>query len=246
MFCIYCGTRLPENAAFCPVCGTKVAIIKAAEKEGPSGKRMHAIVCASCGSGNLKRINKTEYLCEHCGSRFFNEESGDVMSPEEKKAELLSVFAEADNHAGKGDYQAELIALRKGLKLLPEDSTLLLKLGRASSRLGLVQEAMEYYHKAEKVNPDDPIVYVNQAVEYLKQDMPAEAKPLLEKAFALIETDPMSASVADTAVSYSNYALCIGKLGDRAGAKKYLAIAKKKGCKEHTIDYVCKALKIRI
>ncbi len=24
MFCIYCGARLPEKAAFCPACGAKV------------------------------------------------------------------------------------------------------------------------------------------------------------------------------------------------------------------------------
>ena len=62
----------------------------------------------------------------------------------------------------------------------------------------------------------------------------------------LIEADPMSASAADVAVTFSNYALCIGTLGDLTGAKKYLTMAKKKGCSPRTIDYVCQALKIRI
>lgn len=30
------------------------------------------------------------------------------MSPGEKQAKLLLLFSEADGHAGKGDYQAEL------------------------------------------------------------------------------------------------------------------------------------------
>ena len=38
------------------------------------------------------------------------------MSDEEKKAKLLTVFAEADNYAAKGDYQAELSTLSKGLQ----------------------------------------------------------------------------------------------------------------------------------
>ena len=63
---------------------------------------------------------------------------------------------------------------------------------------------------------------------------------------AMIEADPMSASTADAAVTYANYAFCIGKLGDLAGARKYLTIAKKKGCNEQTLDYFCKALKIRV
>ena len=53
MFCIYCGTRIPDHAAFCPACGAKVAVVKVEEKERPPG--MRAAVCASCGSNNLKR-----------------------------------------------------------------------------------------------------------------------------------------------------------------------------------------------
>lgn len=244
MFCIYCGTRIPDKGLFCPACGAKAAVIKVEEKERPSG--MRAVVCASCGSSNLKRIGKGEYLCEHCQSRFITDESDDLISQEEEKAKLLAIFAEAEKHVENGDYQAELTALIKGLELMPEDGTLLLKLGRACGRLGLIQEAMEYYRKAEKASPDDPIVYVNQGVEYLKQDMLAEARPMFEKALAMIKADPMSASAADVAVTYSNYALCIGKLGDLAEARKYLAAAKKKGCNSKTIDYVCRTLKIRV
>ena len=95
MFCIYCGTRIPENAAFCPACGTKVAVIRVEEKEKPSGKDMRAVVCAACGSGNLKRIGNGEYLCEHCGSRFLTGEADDGKSPEEKKANgIIQCFEE--------------------------------------------------------------------------------------------------------------------------------------------------------
>ena len=244
MFCIYCGTRIPEHAAFCPACGAKVAVVNVEEKERPTG--MRAAVCASCGSNNLKRVGKGEYLCEHCGSRFFTEEEDDVLSPEEKKAKLLAVFAEAEGCADKGDHQAELSVLSKGLELVPDDCTLLLKLGRACAKLHLVQETMDYYRKAEKANPNDPIVYVNQAVEYLKLDMPAEAKPLLEKALDMMDADPLSASAGDTAVTYGNYALCLGKLGDRAGARKYLNLAKTKGYSKQSVDNICRMLKIRV
>ena len=153
MFCIYCGTRIPDSAIFCPACGAKAAVLKVEEKEKPDV--MRAAVCAFCGSGSLKRIGREEYLCEHCGSRFFASEPEDFMSHEEAKAKLLAIFAEAAGHADNGDYQAELAALSKGLSLVPEDSTLLLKLGRASMRLNLVQEAMDYYRKAEEICPED-------------------------------------------------------------------------------------------
>ena len=246
MFCIYCGTRLPENAVFCPACGSKVSSVKVAEKKIPSGSGMRANVCAACGSSDLKRIAKGEYLCGHCGTRFFTEEPDSVMSLEEKKAKLLVLFAEANRHAANGDHQAELSTLSKGLELLPDDCTLLLKLGRACSKLKLVQETMDYYKRAEQVNPSDPVIYVNQAVEYLKQDMAKEAKPLMDKALAMADADPMSMAAADLAVTYSNYALCIGKLGDISGARKYLKMAKQKGCNDDTVSYVCRTLNIRI
>ena len=242
MFCIYCGTRIPENGAFCPACGAKAAVIRAEEKE----KGLHAAVCAACGSGNLKRIGKGEYLCEHCGSRFLAEEPDDVMSPEEKQAKLLVLFAEAEKYSENDDYHAELSTLIKGLDLAPENSRLLLRLGRACANLGLLREAMEYYRKSEKVNPDYPIVYLNQAILYLKQDMAAESKPLLEKALALIEADPISVSSGDIAVTYANYALCIGKLGDHTGAGKYLRMAKAKHCDKSWMDHVCDLLEMKV
>lgn len=246
IFCIYCGTQIPEDAAFCPACGKKTAMIKVQEKEVPAGKKMYAVACAACGNSNPKRIGKGEYLCEHCGTRFFTEEPDDYISFEEKEARLLTLFAEAEKYAEKGDYHAELRTLSKGLELLPGNSKLLLRLGRACANLSLLREAMEYYRKSEKANPDYPIIYLNQAILYLNQDMAKEAKPLLEKALALIEADLMSASAGDIAIVYSNYALCIGKLGDRAGAEKYLRIAKTKGCSRSWMDYICETLRMSV
>ena len=244
MYCISCGAPVPENAAFCPACGAKVERTQAAEKAKASGKDLHALTCSFCGSGNLKRIRKGEYLCEHCGSRFFADDQDAALSPEEAQAKLLALFAEAESCADKNDYQSELRILSKGLELNPDDPTLLLRLGRSCQRNGLVQEAMDYYRRAEAVSPDDPIVYVNQGTLYLRQGLPKEAKPLFEKALGMIEADPMSASSGDIAVTYGNYAWCIGKLGDLRGAKKYLVIAKKKGYSKDSVSYVCRDLGI--
>ena len=63
-----------------------------------------------------------------------------------------------------------------------------------------------------------------------------------EKAVAIIVSDPLSASAEDTAVTYGNYAYCLGKLGDRKNAKKYLSIAKEKGYSKDSIDTICRDL----
>lgn len=242
MYCISCGAPVPENAAFCPACGAKVAEPQPAEKERTDGESLHVITCAFCGSSNLKKVRKGEFLCEHCGSRFFTGNQNEVLSPEEAQAKLLAILAEAETWADKKDYNNELRILSKGLELNPDDPTLLLRLGRSCQRLGLVQESRDYYAKAEAVSPGDPIVYVNQGALYMRQDMPKEAKPLFEKALKMIEADPLSASTGDIAITYGNYALCIGKLGDLRGAKRYLVLAKKKGYSKESINYICRTL----
>ena len=50
----------------------------------------------------------------------------------------------------------------------------------------------------------------------------------------------MSACAEDIAITYGNYALCIGKLGDKDGAKEYLTLAKEKGYSKDSINSVCK------
>ena len=244
MYCISCGAQVPENAAFCPACGAKVANLPPAETSKAPGKNLHPIICAFCGGNTLKKVRKGEYLCEHCGSRFFAGDQDGILSPEEVQAKLLAILAEADSFAEKKNYQEELRSLTRGLEVDPEDPTLLLRLGRSCQRNGLMLEAMDYYRRAEAVSPDDPIVYVNQGTLYLRQDLPKEAKPLFEKALAMIEADPMSATAMDTAVTYGNYAWCIGRLGDLQGAKRWLVLAKKKGYSKDSIKYVCRDLGI--
>ena len=242
MYCASCGSPLPEKAAFCPTCGAKVQAPPQTGSAGPNGNGLRPALCTFCGSGSLKKVRKGEYVCESCGRRFFADDPADVLSENESEAELLAILAEAEEYMEKGDYRSELRVLSRGLAVAPEDTTLLLRLGRVCNRLAMVQEAMEYYRRAEKNDPDDPIVYSNVASLYQKQGQHAEAKPLYEKAIRMIEADPMAASVGDAAVVYGNYGWCLGKLGDKAGAKKYLARAKEMGYSRNSLDYICRDL----
>ncbi len=101
---------------------------------------------------------------------------------------------------------------------------------------------MEYYRIAEDLYPNDPSVYNNIGSNYFKSGHYAQAKEQYEKAVAIIVSDPLSASAEDTAVTYGNYAYCLGKLGDRKNAKKYLSIAKEKGYSKDSIDTICRDL----
>lgn len=237
MFCISCGSSLPDNALFCPACGAKVTA-----DAKPEEPHLRSMRCTSCGSSSLKIIRTGEYRCEHCGTKFYTDRQnprGDVETLDAKVAVFLS---EAAAYANKGDYRNELQTLAKAMELAPEDNTVLLRLGRAYWRLGLSEKALEYYRIAEDLYPGDPIVYANIGSAYIKLGHYAEAKVQYEKGIAIIESDPMSACADDIAVTYGNYALCLGKLGDRKSAKKYLSIAKEKGYSQESIDSICKQL----
>lgn len=214
------------------------------EKESRSERRILPASCSSCGSSSLRKVSDGEYVCEFCGSRFFVGEPDEAGDAEEADADLAAVFEKAAGYEERDDYKNELRTLAKGLDIAPNDCTLMLKIGRAYWRLGFIKKAVEYYRKAEELDPDDPIVYVNLGALYLSQDQYKMAKPLFEKGIAIIEADPLSASPGDTAVTYGNYALCIGKLGDREGAKHYLEIATEKGYNRSSVDNVKKKLRL--
>ena len=237
MFCRSCGAVLPDRAAFCPGCGAKVA------GEGrPEKLHLRSLKCTSCGSGDLREVYKGKYRCEHCGTIFCTDEQNTGESQETVAAQLAVLLSEAAAFAEKKDYQKELRTLIKAVTLAPEDNTGLLRLGRAYWRLGSCEKAMEYYRKAEALYPNDPSVYTNIGSTYFKTGHYAQAKEQYEKAVALIAADPLSACAEDAAITYGNYAYCLGKLGDRKNAKKYLSIAKEKGYSKDSIDTICRDL----
>ncbi len=237
MFCISCGAALPDDAAFCHTCGAKVS-----GGDGPETVLLHSMRCSACGSGSLKRIRMGEYRCEHCGTMFHTNELHPAADQETVDAKVAILLSEAVAFADKKDYHNELQVLTKAMELAPENDTVLLRLGRAYWRLGSLEKAMEYYQAAEELYPDDPAVYINIGSVFFKSGHYEEAKAQYEKAIAIIVSNPMSACAEDIGIAYGNYAYCLGKLGDRENAKKYLSLAKEKGYSKESIDAICKDL----
>jgi Tfp pilus assembly protein PilF len=200
------------------------------------------VSCSSCGSNSLKRVQRGVYLCDYCGSKFFVDDDNRIESAEVADAKLISIFEEAAKHDLKDEFSAELQVLTKGLDLAPQNYKLMIKLGRVYRRLGFAQEALKYYEKAKTLNPRDPTIYTNLGTLYLTREMCTEAKPYYEKAMAMIEADPLSVTPDDAAVTYGNYALCVGKMGDLREARKYLSLAKQKGYSKDSIKHICDVL----
>ena len=237
MYCMSCGAALPDDAAFCLKCGAKLT-----GGEKPNTGLLHAMRCTACGSGSLKRIRKGEYRCEHCGTLLHTDEDGSGSNQESVDAKVAILLSEAAAFAEKKDDHNELRTLTEAMELAPENNTVLLRLGRAYWRLGSFEKAMECYRAAEERYPEDPTVYTNIAAVFFKSGHYAEAKAEYEKAVAIIVSNPASACAEDIGIAYGNYAYCLGKLGDKKNAKKYLSLAKEKGYSKESVEFICRDL----
>lgn len=74
MFCIKCGHDLPEDAVFCPKCGTKVAQSSA---KNLNNKVLH-LKCSSCGGSMSVDADRPVLTCPYCGAADLLNESDDV------------------------------------------------------------------------------------------------------------------------------------------------------------------------
>ncbi|MCR5783434.1 MAG: TIR domain-containing protein [Clostridia bacterium] len=168
----------------------------------------------------------------------------DLLTEEEREFEIMKILYEAASFEVKNDYISELACLIKGIKIAPDNATLLVRIGRAYRRLGFPSRALEYYEKAKAASPEDPTIYANIAAAYMASGLYEKAKPLFLHGLALYEKNPIGTSQSDIATLNGNYALCLGITGDLSSAKKHLRKAKELGYSQSSIDSICKRLNI--
>ena len=241
MFCMSCGSSILDSASFCPCCGAKV------KRSSQNKTGMYLLACKSCGSSSLRRIRKGEYLCEHCGSKWIADEQNSSVGVEEQDAVDTinkSILSQAKEYHNKGEHQKALLILAKGLDEDLENYSILFWLGKEYYQLDNLEKALECYKKAEKLYTDDPTLFVNIGLIYFSMGQYQMAKLQYEKAIAMIEADPASVAKIDITTAYGNYGYCIGMMGDRENAKKYLSRAKAEGYYPNVLKYVCEYLEL--
>lgn len=77
MFCKHCGKEINENAAFCPMCGTKVETEK---------------ICINCG----KEIELDSRFCPHCGILIKKDEETESENKENADKETKEEITEVE------------------------------------------------------------------------------------------------------------------------------------------------------
>lgn len=74
MFCIKCGSQLPDDAAFCAKCGTKqIAESTQRENQNPesiqqTNQPTKELECPNCGAPISPKFGEMIITCEYCGS----------------------------------------------------------------------------------------------------------------------------------------------------------------------------------
>ena len=83
MFCIKCGTQLPDGASFCYKCGTrqKEQPAQAAQPSSPTttsspNDSLKEFKCPSCGAPISPKYGEMVITCEYCGSSVTLENTG--------------------------------------------------------------------------------------------------------------------------------------------------------------------------
>ena len=118
----------------------------------------------------------------------------------------------------------ELDILYQALALDPNNSFLMIKIGRCYRELNMVDKACEFYHKAININPNEGCAYANLAIAYLITNRPNEALPYFQKALQLLP--PYSPDYPGLLANYGN---CLGRLGYKQDAERLFLQAERAG-----------------
>lgn len=154
----------------------------------------------------------------------------DLQHPTPHKP-LEEILKKAEEYRAAEDYQNELNMLMTGLSTNPQNAYLLNLIGRANRRLGNFDAALEYYYRSAAINPDDLTIRTNIANAISMKGDHAHAKSIYETEIQRLEALNTPDARGVLAITYSSYALCIGKMGDLNGSREYLKKAEKVGYK---------------
>ncbi len=242
MFCFNCGTKLRDTDMFCYQCGAKVAEVKeevacsqpasSFQQAVPSAApiRILSNKCEACG-GVLKEVAPGKYLCEYCGSEFITINGNQVTESKLTEKEILDVIYEAAEFEVKQMFREELNCFLRVIDKAPDNTVLLVKLGRAYRRNNMHAKAIECYEKSISLNPTYANAYSNLGTVYILATDYQKAEQYCRQGIALMEQNRALYTNDDYAVALSNCAIAVGKLGRKEEAKALLQKAEANGYK---------------
>lgn len=175
--------------------------------------------CPGCGAILVLSKDRRNMICEYCGSTYpVKNINGALASKDAVDAKIVSLYAEAEEYRQKEDYGLELNALASALELSPDNARTLVKLGRAYRTMNFFAKAEECYERAIEVDPQYGAAYCNLGAICLLSGENQKAVEYYEKGIELVD----KRNASDYSTSLANYALAIGRSGDKRKAAALL------------------------
>ena len=81
MFCIQCGSKLPENARFCSQCGYQINQRNDNALDSQDNKvisQRNVLKCEMCSSNQIVKENGY-YVCKSCGTQYSIDEAKKLL-----------------------------------------------------------------------------------------------------------------------------------------------------------------------
>ena len=122
MYCVKCGEKLPDGAAFCPSCGQKInASTKSDTKEHSeenksqtSGPKILHLRCASCGGEMQVSEDEQEVTCPYCGAKEKILESDAVKTEKIKRDVEFAKMADRKEQREREEDKDDRTAYKEG------------------------------------------------------------------------------------------------------------------------------------
>lgn len=179
--------------------------------------------CDYCGSE--MNLNDNMYICDTCFTTYIMKDNAVV-----KKYIVPREFAAEYQKVGKAiagnDAERKFAVTKSLLQIYSNSPALWNLLGVLYRGKNQVEDALKCYEKALNLNPDYTQVLVNSAIAYYKMNELEKANQRMEVAY-----HKMSSAAPNYETMLGNYALIVGKLGDKERAGTLLNEAEARGYK---------------
>ena len=157
----------------------------------------------------------------------WNYDKYDFVKDKEEIDELVDIILETTNDSRtSGHKDGEIKGYLAALSVDDRNEIAWTRLGRFLREQNKLDKATECYNMVLRINPNCAVVYGNIGALYIVKQEYVKAEEYLRKASSL-----MSETDVDYPIMMSNYAVAVGKQGDKKQANKLLKMAEKQGYK---------------
>ena len=185
-------------------------------------------------SGNTGSANGTASQNAGTGRNTYGTSApntGNTQKTQEKNEALKDILRQAESCEKKDEFKKELDILLTGLSVDAENAELLNRIGRAYRRLGDYNTALDYYLRSAKADPNSLWIGTNIATAYLFLGEYEKADQYFRGEIRKLEASNNPQARDMLALTYANYALCVGRMGDLNKARVFLSKAEQAGYK---------------